>query len=66
MHGNHTVNGEQQTVCWHVDDLKISHIDPKVNEKFASDIKKIYGDKVTVNTGDIHDYLGMDLDFSGN
>ena len=31
---NKMVNGEQLTVCWHVDDLKSSHIDPKVNEKF--------------------------------
>jgi hypothetical protein len=23
-----TVNGTQMTVCWHMDDLKISHIDP--------------------------------------
>ena len=31
---NKMVNGEQQTICWHVDDLKSSHIDHKVNDKF--------------------------------
>jgi len=61
---NRTVNGEQQTVCWHVDDLKVSHVDPKVNTQFAEDIVAIYGDKVTVKRGPIHNYLGMDFDFS--
>ena len=28
------VNGEQLTLCWHMDSLKSSHIDPKVNDKF--------------------------------
>ena len=27
---NKTVNGEQCTICWHVDDNKISHVDPKI------------------------------------
>jgi hypothetical protein len=31
---NRTVNGKQHTVTWHVDDLKSSHIDPKVNDDF--------------------------------
>ena len=28
---NCMVNGKQQTVVWHIDDLKSSHMDPKVN-----------------------------------
>ena len=31
---NKMVNGEQLTVCWQVDDLTSSHIDPKVNAEF--------------------------------
>jgi type I restriction-modification system DNA methylase subunit len=31
---NQMINGEQQTVMWHVDDLKSSHVDPKVNDNF--------------------------------
>ena len=27
---NKTINGTQCTVCWHVDDLKISRVDPNV------------------------------------
>ena len=29
-----TVNGKQHTVSWHVDDLKSSHVDLKVNDDF--------------------------------
>ncbi len=31
---NKTVNGNQLTVSWHVDDLKISHKDSKVVDEF--------------------------------
>ena len=30
---NIMVNSDQLTICWHVDELKSSHIDPKVNDK---------------------------------
>ena len=33
---NRMVNGKQHTVTWHVDDLKSSHVDPKVNNKFIA------------------------------
>ena len=39
---NQKVNGEQLTVCWHVDNLKSSHIDPKVNDKFLQWIKDTF------------------------
>ncbi len=26
---NKTVNGTQMTICWHVDNLAVSHVDPK-------------------------------------
>jgi hypothetical protein len=61
------VKGKQQTVTWHVDDLKSSHVDPKVNNEFHLWCEKIYGsDKVghvKVVRGNIHDYLAMILDF---
>ena len=31
---NKMVNGELPTICWHVDNLKSSHINPKVNNGF--------------------------------
>ena len=32
---NKTVNWTRMTVCWHVDDLKVSHVDPKEVTKFG-------------------------------
>ena len=40
---NKTVNGTQMTVCWHVDDLKVSHVAPKEVTKFGEWLSKTYG-----------------------
>ena len=40
---NKMVNGKQLTICWHLDDLKSSHINPKVNEEFLQWIKDMLG-----------------------
>ena len=32
--------------------------------KFSSYLSSMYGEKLTVKQGNVHDYLGMDLDFS--
>jgi Reverse transcriptase (RNA-dependent DNA polymerase) len=63
---NKIVNGAQCTVLWHVDDLKISHVDISVCEKVVDLLNERYGKEtpVTVTRGDLHDYLGMTLDFS--
>ena len=58
------VNDKQMTVIWHVDDLKVSHVDPKENTKFADWMKGIYGEKLTIHRGKNHDYLGMDMDWT--
>ena len=36
------VNGSQHTVRSHVDDLLSSHVDPKVNDRFAEKLEKMY------------------------
>ena len=56
------LNGGQCTIVWHVDDLKISHVDPKVVTEVTEDISRVCNGKVTVHRGKVHDYLGMDLD----
>jgi hypothetical protein len=61
---NKTVNGSQMTVTWHVDDGKVSHKDPNEVTKFLVYLAKIYGPKLTVTRGKVHDYLGMDLDYA--
>ncbi|KAI2512474.1 Reverse transcriptase (RNA-dependent DNA polymerase) [Fragilaria crotonensis] len=65
---NRTVNGKQHTVTWHVDDLKSSHVDPKVNDEFLNWLKKKYASdeigEVKAVRGHQHDYLAMVLDYS--
>ena len=61
---NKTVNRTQMTVTWHVDDLKIPHKNKKEVSTFIIQLSRSYGDKISVNRVKVHDYLGMDLDFS--
>ena len=62
---NKMVEGSQLTICWHVDDVKSSHINPKVNDDFLAWVKKEFGQLGEVKTtrGKVHDYLGMVLDY---
>ena len=55
------IDGNQCTVIWHVDDLKISHVDPKVVTWFLNKFQGRYGNimPVTVTRGKVHNYLGM-------
>jgi hypothetical protein len=52
------------TITWHVDDLKVSHIDPYQITKFASYLASIYGENLVVHRVKVIDYLGMDLNFA--
>ena len=40
---NRIVNKAQQTIVFHVDDLKSSHIDKKVNDEFEKWLQRKYG-----------------------
>ncbi len=40
---NKVINGKQMTVCWHVDDLKVSHMEPEEVMKFGNWLSKTYG-----------------------
>ena len=61
---NKMVHSSQITVTWNVDDLKISHKDSLEVTKFPHHFGLIYGERMTVHRGKVHDYLGMDLDLS--
>ena len=63
---NKTINGSQCMIGWHVDDLKISHIDGKVNQQILDILQKKYGKEAPIPStmGKIHDYLGMTIDYS--
>lgn len=63
---NKQVKGQQCTIAWHVDDLKISCVDQTVIENIISKLEERYGKEapLTVTRGKIHDYLGMNIDYS--
>ena len=60
---NKMVNGSQMTVVWHVDDLKVSHKSEFEITRFADYLISIYVGLLS-SRGKVHDYLGMNLDFS--
>ena len=51
------------TVTWHVDDLKVCHKDTFHITKSYSYLSSIYGEKLIVKQGKVHDYLGTDIDY---
>jgi hypothetical protein len=59
-----TINGKQMTVCWHVDDLNVSHVDPSKMTKFGQWLITTFGVTVTEHRGKVHNYLGMIIDYS--
>ncbi len=61
---NAIINSKQMTITWHVNDLKVSHVDPFQITKFAAYLASIYGNGLLVHRGKVHDYLGMDLNFA--
>ncbi|MCK7499178.1 MAG: hypothetical protein MZW92_58370 [Comamonadaceae bacterium] len=65
---NKSINGTQLTVAWHVDDLKVSHVESSVVDQFINDMEGEFGKEAPLNKsrGKVHDYLGMTLDFSNS
>ncbi len=68
---NKQVIGEQLTVCFHMEDCKISHLTLKVVDKtkewLQSEYKNVFKDgngQMKVHHSKTHKYLGMSLDFS--
>ena len=50
-------------ILWYVDDLRLSHKDPFKVTNFYQYLSKIYGNKLKLYIGNIHDYPGMDFFF---
>jgi hypothetical protein len=63
---NREKNESQQTLLFHVDDLKSSHKDLKVNDKFEQWLQSNYGKhrKVVNHCGKVHEYLCMEIDYA--
>jgi hypothetical protein len=59
---NRTVDGVQQTLCFHVDDILITCADTAINDRLNSELEAVYPN-LNAHRGDEHDYLGMILIF---
>ena len=57
------IKGKQMTICWHVDDLKVYHVDEAEVTKIERWLKGLYGN-ISVSRGKIHTYLGMQLEYT--
>ena len=68
---NKMIEGKQMTICFHVDDCKISHVSTKAVDEMIEWLKAGYETiwedgtgKMKVSRGKVHKHLGMTLDFS--
>jgi hypothetical protein len=68
---NKMIGGNQMTICFHVDDCKLSHLSAKTNDRMIKHLRKEYesifedgSGKMAVSRGKVHTYLGMVLDYT--
>ena len=63
---NKAINGKQFAISWHVDNLKLSHNDATLVTSIITLLNDTYGNIIplSISWGEIHEYLGMPLDFS--
>ena len=68
---NKIINGKQLTLLWHVDDIKASHTEEEVFTRMARWPRKTHerlfkdgSGKMKLCRGKVHDYLGMNLDYT--
>jgi len=62
---NKHIEGSQCTILWHVDDLKISHVNPAVVTNVIKELETEFGREapLTINRGKTHEYLGMTIGY---
>ena len=60
---NKLINGKQMAIIWHVDDLKISHVDRFKVTKMLCVLDRLYPG-LTIKICRVHTYLGMEMDFT--
>ena len=66
MRRNKIINGKQCTIIWHVDHLKISHVDPKVVNGVIKKLEEKFGQEspFVTSQGKKIEYLGMCIDYT--
>jgi len=58
---NKDICGSQFTICWYVDDLKLSHVKSEEVTKMINTLESHFG-KMNVTRGKSHTYLGIDFE----
>jgi hypothetical protein len=68
---NKQISSQQMTICFHVDNCKLSHKSLKVNDRMIRWLKREYesifedgSGEMSVSRGKIHTYPGMTLDYT--
>ena len=65
---NSLVDGHQHASGWHVEDLKSSHANPKINDELHKGLQEKCSDSSIIDVkavcGKMHNYLGMLLEYS--
>ena len=59
---NKIIDGNQCTIVWHVDDLKISHVNPLVVTSVLDQLESKYGE-MSITRGSKHTYVGINFEF---
>jgi hypothetical protein len=60
---NSMIDGNQCTIAWYVDDIKISHVDPNIVTAIIGKLEQQF-DKMTVTRGREHVLLGMNIQYT--
>ena len=68
---NKMIDIQQMTICYYMDDCKLSHRRSKVYDQMIKWLRQEYESifedglrKMTVSRGKVHKYLGMTLDYT--
>ena len=61
---NNMIGGKQFIITWHVDNLKISHVNKELVDEMIEWTKGLYGQDMRIYIGKKHYYLVMMLNFS--
>lgn len=60
---NKIIDGSQCTICWYVDDIKISHKNPQVVSDTIESIEQKFG-KMKVKRGCEREFVGIKIKFT--
>ena len=59
---NAIINERQCTICWYIDNNKVSHVEKRVVNSIIKKIESKFG-KMSQTRGDKHEFLGMDITY---